>query len=68
MIRCRAYTKNDHQFLREMLFEAVFWSRTKNNRPSLEEGLSYGYTKHVLVDFGKRRGDIAVIAEVDEKK
>ena len=68
MINCRAYTQEDEQFLREMLFEAVFWSRTDSNRPSLEVGLSYDYTKHVLIDFGKRKGDIAVIAECDGKK
>ena len=64
MIHCRRYTQDDHQFLREMLFEAVFWSRI-DNRPSLEEGLSFDYTKHVLVDFGTREGDCAVIAEID---
>ncbi|MCG8482214.1 MAG: GNAT family N-acetyltransferase [Clostridia bacterium] len=64
MINCRKFTQDDYQFLREMLFEAVFWSRM-NDRPSLEEGLSYDYTKHILVDFGSREGDIAVIAEID---
>ncbi len=64
MISSRKYTQDDYRFLREMLFEAVFWSRI-DNRPSLEEGLSYDYTKHVLVDFDSRKGDIAVIAEVD---
>lgn len=63
-MNCRKYTQDDYQFLREMLFEAVFWSRT-DDRPSLEEGLSYDFTKHVLVDFGSRKGDIAVIAEID---
>ena len=65
MIDCRIYNQDDYQFLREMLFEAVFWSRTDNDRPSLEKGLSYDYTKYVLVDFGSREGDIAVIAEID---
>jgi ribosomal protein S18 acetylase RimI-like enzyme len=65
MIDCRKYNQDDYQFLREMLFEAVFWSRTDDDRPSLEKGLSYDYTKHVLVDFGSREGDIAVIAEID---
>ena len=65
MITCRKQNQDDDQFLREMLFEAVFWSRTEEERPSLEEGLSYDYTKHVLVDFGNRKGDIAIIAESD---
>jgi len=64
MINCRKYNQDDYQFLREMLFEAVFWSRI-DDRPSLEEGLSYDYTKHVLVDFGIREGDIAVVAEIE---
>ena len=65
MNNCRKYTCDDYQFLREMLFEAVFWSRMDDDRPSLEEGLSYDYTKHILIDFGNRVGDIAVIAESD---
>ena len=68
MINCRGYVRDDYQFLREMLFEAVFWSRTDDDRPSLEEGLSYDFTKHILVDFGDRKGDIAVIAEIDGAK
>ena len=68
MIQCRKYNDGDYQFLREMLFEAVFWSRKDDERPPLEEGLSYDYTKHTLVDFGSREGDIAVIAEIDGNK
>ncbi len=68
MINCRKYNQDDDQFLRKMLFEAVFWSRADDDRPSLEEGLLYDYTKHVLVDFGSRKGDIAVVAEIDEKR
>ncbi|BES64542.1 hypothetical protein SANA_09810 [Gottschalkiaceae bacterium SANA] len=65
MIICRKYNQEDDQFLREMLFEAVFWSRADDERPSLEEGLSYDYTKHILVDFGNQKGDLAIIAEID---
>ena len=68
MIDCREYHHNDNQFLKQMLFEAVFWSRNDENRPSLEEGLSYDYTKYVLIDFGSKAGDLAVIAEIDGKK
>ena len=64
MIDCRIYNEADYQFLREMLYEAVFWSRTYD-KPTLEEGLSYDYAKHILLEFGKRNGDIAVIAEID---
>lgn len=68
MIRYRVYKQEDYQFLREILFEAVFWSRDDNNRPSLEEGLSYDYTKFILDSFGSRVGDIAVIAEISGEK
>jgi ribosomal protein S18 acetylase RimI-like enzyme len=64
----RPYTSNDYQFLREMLFEAVFWSRADDNRPSLEEGLSYDYTKHILTLFGDKTGDLAVIAEYNGQR
>jgi len=66
-MKCRLYRVEDYQFLREMLYEAVFWSRTVD-KPSLEEGLSYDYTKHILKNFGKRTGDIAVVAESDSVK
>jgi len=68
MIVCRSYKTGDLDLLQKMLYEAVFWSRPKEARPSLEEGLSYDYMKHVLVDFGKRKGDIAVIAEIDGER
>ncbi|MDK2865931.1 MAG: hypothetical protein PWP51_751 [Clostridiales bacterium] len=68
MTSYRPYTPNDYQFLREMLFEAVFWSRTDANRPALEEGLSYDYTKHILERFGTQKGDLAVIAEYNGQR
>lgn len=64
MIVCRKFNQEDQMFLKEMLFEAVFWSRV-HDLPSLEEGLSYDYTKHILLDFGGREGDIAAVAEID---
>ena len=68
MIIYREYTLEDIPFMREMLFEAVFWSRAEEEKPSLEEGLSYDYTKHILEGFGTRAGDIAVIAEMNSKR
>ena len=50
--------------MREMLFEAVFW-HSNPNKPSLEEGLADPGVSNALVDWGKRDGDIAVIAVVD---
>lgn len=48
----------------EMLYEAVFW-RPNPNKPSLEEGLADPGVSNALVDWGKRDGDIAVIAFVN---
>ena len=50
-------------FLREMLYEAVFW-RDSAEKPSLEEGLAYPEVKKALADWGKREGDTAAIAAV----
>lgn len=55
------YEKKNHPYLKRVLHEAVFWRRGED-KPSLEEGLSYDYTRHVLLNFGKRVGDLAVIA------
>lgn len=55
---------NDFPFLREMLYEAVFW-RASHNKPSFEEGLSYPDVRNALAGFGGRDGDIAVIAIID---
>ncbi len=51
----------DLPFLREMLYEAVFW-RARVNKPSFEEGLAYPEVSKSLADWGKRDGDIAVVA------
>lgn len=57
---------SDFEYLKKVLHEAVFWSRGEN-KPTLEEGLSYDYTKHVLLDFGKRHGDLGIIAKDHDK-
>ena len=51
-------------FLREMLYEAVFW-RDSAEKPSLEEGLDYPEVKKVLAGWGERDGDTAVVATLD---
>ncbi len=51
----------DLPFLREMLFEAMYW-RTDQERPALEEALQRPDAVHHLVDWGLREGDTAVIA------
>ena len=55
---------SDVPFLREMLFEAVFW-RASANRPSFEEGLAYPDVSKSLADWGERDGDTGVVATVD---
>jgi ribosomal protein S18 acetylase RimI-like enzyme len=51
-------------FMREMLYEAVYW-RPDPEKPSFEEGLAAPGVTNALVDWGKRDGDVAVIAFVD---
>ena len=53
-------------YLREMLYEAVFW-RASANKPSFEEGLAYPEVSKVLADWGARDRDVAVVATVDGK-
>lgn len=55
---------SDIPFLKEMLFEAVFW-RDRDNRPTFEEGLVDPGVSKSLVDFGERDGDMGVVAIVD---
>lgn len=54
----------DIPFLREMLYEAVFW-RASANKPSFEEGLAYPEVSKSLADWGARDGDTAVVATID---
>ncbi len=60
----RTSQHSDMSFMKEMLYEAVFW-RPNPNKPSFEEGLAAPGVSNALVDWGKRDGDIAVIALVD---
>ena len=55
---------SDVPFLREMLYEAVFWRATVN-KPSFEEGLAYPDVSKSLADWGKRDGDTAVVATIN---
>lgn len=51
-------------FLREMLYEAVFW-RDGINKPSFEEGLAYPEVSKSLAGWGERDGDTAVVATLN---
>ena len=63
-IHLRESQYSDVPFLREMLYEAVYW-RPNPNKPSFEDELANPGVSNDLVDWGKRDGDIAVIALVD---
>ena len=52
---------SDIPFLKQMLYEAVFW-RASDNKPSLTEGLKYPGVSNALAGFGERDGDAAVVA------
>ena len=63
-ILLRESRSSDMPFMKEMLYEAVFW-RPNPNKPSFEEGLAAPGVRNALVDWKERDGDIAVIALVD---
>jgi ribosomal protein S18 acetylase RimI-like enzyme len=63
-ISLRKSKPSDIQFMREMLYEAVFW-RPNPNKPSFEEGFTDPGVSNALVEWGEREGDTAVIALVD---
>ncbi|MGD8585078.1 MAG: GNAT family N-acetyltransferase [Chloroflexota bacterium] len=54
----------DIRFLREMLYEAVFW-RAGASGPSFEEGLADPEVSKSLAGWGERAGDTGVVAMVD---
>ncbi len=60
----RGSQPSDLPFLREMLYEGVFW-RPSANKPSFEEGLAYPDVQKQLAGWGEREGDTAVIATID---
>lgn len=56
----------DISFLREMLYEGVYWRAIANAvNPSFEEGLADPEVNKSLADWGKRDGDTAVVALVN---
>ena len=60
-IHLRESQYSDVPFLREMLYEAVFW-RASANKPSFDEGLAYPDVRNSLANWGERDGDTAVVA------
>ena len=55
---------SDLPFMKEMLYEAVYW-RPNPNKPSFDEGLANPGVSNALDNWGNREGDVAVIALVD---
>lgn len=65
-IQLRTSEPSDMPFLREMLYEAVYWRTIANaTNPPFEEGLRAPGVWNALVNWGEREGDIAVVALVD---
>jgi hypothetical protein len=65
-IKLRESQRSDVPFMREMLYEAIYW-RPDPGKPSPEEGLAALRNSHALVDWGERDGDLGVIALVDSR-
>jgi len=62
----RGATVDDLSFLREMLYEAVYWRSISNeDNPPFDEGLAAPSVSHALDDWGEREGDAAIIAVFD---
>ena len=68
-IQLRESETSDMPFLREMLYEAVYWRAIANaTNPPFEEGLTAPGVRNDLVNWGEREGDIAVVARVDSHR
>lgn len=57
---------SDIPFMKEMLYEAVFW-RPNPNKPPLEEYVTTPGTRNAIDDWGEKHGDTAGIAVVNSK-
>ena len=64
-IKLFKYQDADFPVMKEMLYEAVFW-RKGPTTPSFEQGLALPDVKKAIADFGKRDGDVAVVAFSDD--
>ena len=52
---------DDLPFLREMLYEAIFWRRGPDT-PSFDEAMKLDFVQMAMEDWGGRPGDFAVVA------
>lgn len=66
LVTLRDAARDDLPFLREMLYEAVYWrSIPRGDNPPFEEGLAVAGVRSALEDWGERDGDTAIIAVID---
>lgn len=65
-IQLRRSRPPDLPFMRQMLYEAVFW-RPRPDRPGLDEGVSLLGVREALDGWGHRHGDTAVVAQVGDR-
>ncbi len=66
LMELRASQQSDLPFLKQMLYEAVFW-RNSPTKPAFEEAFALPEVNKSLADWGERDGDIAVVATIDMK-
>ena len=64
-IEIRDSVYDDLPFLREMLYEAVFWRRNPDT-PTFREAMNLDFMQSALDNWGNRSGDIAVLAIQEE--
>jgi GNAT superfamily N-acetyltransferase len=68
-IQLRESEISDMPFLREMLYEAVYWRAIANaTNPPFEEGLTALGAGNDFMNWGELEGDIAVVACVDSHR
>lgn len=62
-ITYKTAAKEDSEFLKEMLFEAVYWRSIKQgNAPNFEAGLKAEGVMNALIGWGTRGHDLGIIA------
>lgn len=66
IIKIRQSNPSDISFMKEMLYEAVYW-RANDERPSIKEGLKLPEISKLLNDWGKTDGDCGAIATIDDE-
>ncbi len=63
-IELRQSNEDDIEFLKKMLYQAVYWNDKKDN-PSFDQAFEDVNIKKCFDNWGSQKGDVAVIATVD---